>query len=98
MVNDDNHEGTVEVRSDEQTDGSPTWKQNSEPNGGMRRVDSLDLARLRLPESCARSKTRKSKLGGDKKDSEMRSSRTSVSAGILNIIGMGSSSSQMVRA
>ena len=47
----------------------------------MRRVDSLDLARLRLPESCARSKSRKSKLGGDKKDSEMRSSRTSVSAG-----------------
>ena len=74
---------------DENIDTSNSLEaQHPKTDGGMRRVDSLELHRLRLPHCASRSRKRqrKSNLSSE-------SSRT----GLLSFMGLGSSS-QMVKA
>jgi|TARA_B100001540_G_scaffold167967_1_gene148534 hypothetical protein len=61
----------------------------------MRRVDSLELHRARLPESARRGSRRKSQLGAPEK---ANAPGGTFSGGLLSLLGLGSSPAAVLRS
>jgi hypothetical protein len=69
--------------------------QHAKRGGGMRRVDSLELHRARLPESARRGSRRKSQLGAPEK---ANAPGGTFSGGLLSLLGLGSSPAAVLRS